>query len=75
MSKAKPSAGFESASTKTYKPHYKTINMPKKAKPKRVTRARSWRVARRKRKVKLLAQGKSRNRKKRPKNKNKKQST
>ena len=46
--------------------------MPKKNKPKRVTRARSWRVARRKRRIKNLSQGTGRNRKKRPKNKLKK---
>ena len=46
--------------------------MPKKNKPKRVTRARSWRVARRKRKVTERSKGTGRNREKRPKNKNKK---
>jgi intein/homing endonuclease len=40
-----------------------------KNKPKRLDRARSWRVARRKRKQKLLLTGKSRNRKPRPKHK------
>ena len=46
--------------------------MPKKNKPKRVTRARSWRVARRKKKIKDRAQTTGRNRKKRPKNKKEK---
>ena len=46
--------------------------MPKKCKPKRVTRARSWRVARRKRKVNEHVKGTGRTRKKRPKNKVKK---
>jgi len=45
--------------------------MPSKNKPKRLDRARSWRVARRKRKLKELINGKSRNRKKRPKKKGK----
>jgi len=43
--------------------------MPGKNKPKRLDRNRSWRVARRKRKRKLLVEGNSRNRKPRPKKK------
>jgi len=45
--------------------------MPSKNKPKRLDRARSWRVARRKRQKRELLMGKSRNRKRRPKNKTK----
>ena len=41
--------------------------MPGKNKPKRLDRNRSWRVARRKKKKKDLAEGKGRNRKPRPK--------
>jgi len=43
--------------------------MPGKNKPKRLDRNRSWRVARRKRKLKELAYGVKRSRKKRPKKK------
>ena len=43
--------------------------MPGKNKPKRLDRNRSWRVARRKKKLKELTGGNSRNRKPRPKNK------
>ena len=43
--------------------------MSGKNKPKRLDRNRSWRVARRKKKKKLLVEGKSRNRKPRPKKK------
>ncbi len=43
--------------------------MPSRNKPKRLDRNRSWRVARRKRKRKLLTEGNSRNRKPRPKHK------
>lgn len=43
--------------------------MPSKNKPKRLDRARSWRVARRKRAIKRLLTGNKRNRKPRPKNK------
>ena len=43
--------------------------MPAKNKPKRLDRARSWRVARRKKRRTLLIKGKSRSRPKRPKNK------
>jgi len=46
--------------------------MPAKNKPKRLDRARSWRVARRKRKEKEAISGKGRSRKKRPKKKVKK---
>ena len=45
--------------------------MPGKNKPKRLDRNRSWRVARRKRRVTKLVSGGSRNRKPRPKNKGK----
>tara|TARA_Y100000310_G_C19967561_1_gene484004 strand:+ start:192 stop:383 length:192 start_codon:yes stop_codon:yes gene_type:complete len=41
-----------------------------KNKPKRLDRNKSWRVARRKRKINDLVNGKSRSRAKRPKNKN-----
>jgi hypothetical protein len=40
-----------------------------KNKPKRLDRARSWRVARRKNKIKLLLSGNPRNRNPRPKHK------
>jgi hypothetical protein len=40
-----------------------------KNKPKRLDRNKSWRVARRKRKINELVNGKSRSRPKRPKNK------
>ncbi len=43
--------------------------MPGKNKPKRLDRNRSWRVARRKRRIAKLVNGNSRNRKPRPKNK------
>ena len=43
--------------------------MPGKNKPKRLDRARSWRVARRKRKQKDFLTGNNRNRKPRPKHK------
>lgn len=43
--------------------------MPGKNKPKRLDRHRSWRVARRKKKINLLTSGNSRNRKLRPKKK------
>jgi hypothetical protein len=43
--------------------------MPGKNKPKRLDRNRSWRVARRKRRIAKLVSGGSRNRKPRPKNK------
>lgn len=43
--------------------------MPSKNKPKRLDRARSWRVARRKKEQRDLLYGSSRNRKKRPKHK------
>jgi len=43
--------------------------MPGKNKPKRLDRNRSWRVARRKKKQKILINGNSRNRKPRPKHK------
>jgi len=43
--------------------------MPAKNKPKRLDRARSWRVARRKKKLFDLAMGIKRSRKKRPKHK------
>ena len=43
--------------------------MPAKNKPKRLDRARSWRVARRKREQFNLAKGIKRSRKKRPKHK------
>ncbi|MCK5321148.1 hypothetical protein KAJ38_01090 [Candidatus Pacearchaeota archaeon] len=41
--------------------------MPGKNKPKRLDRNKSWRVARRKNRKKILTEGKSRNRKPRPK--------
>jgi len=41
--------------------------MPSKNKPKRLDRARSWRVARRKRKAANILKGKKRTRAKRPK--------
>lgn len=43
--------------------------MPSKNKPKRFDRNRSWRVARRKNKAKLLLKGTGRNRQPRPKHK------
>ncbi len=43
--------------------------MPSKNKPKRFDRNRSWRVARRKRKLNDLLTGRGRNRKPRPKHK------
>ncbi|MFH0711570.1 MAG: hypothetical protein V1889_00415 [archaeon] len=43
--------------------------MPGKNKPKRLDRNRSWRVARRKKKLRELISGTSRSRKKRPKKK------
>jgi hypothetical protein len=44
--------------------------MPSKNKPKHMDRNRSWRVARRKRKINEWTSGKGRTRKKRPKHKN-----
>jgi len=46
--------------------------MPSGNKPKRFDRARAWRVARRKRKLRAFLEGSSRNRKRRPKIKVKK---
>jgi len=43
--------------------------MPGKNKPKRLDRNRSWRVARRKKRISLLVNGHSRNRRPRPKHK------
>ena len=43
--------------------------MPGKNKPKRLDRNKSWRVQRRKKKIRLLASGINRVRAKRPKNK------
>jgi hypothetical protein len=43
--------------------------MPGKNKPKRLDRNRSWRVARRKKRIAKLVNGNSRNRNPRPKNK------
>ncbi len=43
--------------------------MPGKNKPKRLDRHRSWRVARRKKRIRDLVNGVSRSRAKRPKNK------